>query len=105
MTNEYGVPLDRNGYAPSIIDYGDGSCYICRKTTYLQRHEIFHGSNRAKSKAYGLWVNVCYPCHTAIHNSNGILNATLKVEAQKKAQEHYHWQKREFISRFGKSYG
>ena len=104
MTNEYGVALDRNGYAPSIIDHNDGSCYICHKTTYLQRHEIFHGANRQKSKAYGLWVNVCYPCHAAIHNTDGRLNRTLKREAQKLAMRHYGWYRKGFIERFGKNY-
>lgn len=28
MTNEYGVALDRNGYAPSIVQDIEG-CYYC----------------------------------------------------------------------------
>ena len=30
MVNEYGAKLDRNGYAPSIIqDEADESCFVC----------------------------------------------------------------------------
>ena len=29
MTNEYGAELDRNGYAPSIVQDDTDCCYIC----------------------------------------------------------------------------
>ena len=63
MVNEYGAKLDRNGYAPSIIqDEADESCFICYANGYydpLNRHEAFGGSFRDKSKRLGLWVSLC----------------------------------------------
>ena len=56
MTNEYGVTLDRNGYAPSIVQDIDG-CWFCKtQQGKLDRHEIYHGAYRKKSKALGLWA-------------------------------------------------
>ena len=50
MVNEYGAKLDRNGYAPSIIqDEADESCFICYANGYydpLNRHEAFGGPFR-----------------------------------------------------------
>ena len=59
MVNEYGAKLDRNGYAPSIIqDEADESCFVCYANGHydpLNRHEAFGGPFRDKSKrlAYG----------------------------------------------------
>ena len=46
MVNEYGAELDRNGYAPSILNRNViRSCHLCLKSTAdLQRHEVFHGA-------------------------------------------------------------
>lgn len=101
--NEYGEPLDRNGYAPSL-DSGP-YCHKCERSDLpLQRHEIFHGSsNRAKSKKYGCWSLFCYECHMKIHNGQ-MDEADLKTEFQEKAQEHYGWTKEDFRTIFGKSY-
>lgn len=53
MTNEYSVTLDRNGYAPSIVQDIDG-CWFCKtQQGKLDRHEIYHGAYRKKSKALG----------------------------------------------------
>ena len=39
MTNEYGVKLDRNGYAPSIVPgHGEWQCYGCGRNRNLERH-------------------------------------------------------------------
>ena len=60
MTNEYGVKLDSNGYAPSIVQYDVDACYICYGCREkLDRHEIYGGANRQKSKRLGLWVTLC----------------------------------------------
>lgn len=51
MTNEYGAPLDRNGYAPSILQDDDSYCLICLGNGYndpLNRHEVFGGPFRKK---------------------------------------------------------
>ena len=106
MVNEYGAELDRNGYAPSILNRNAvRSCQLCLKSTAdLQRHEVFHGANRQKSKEYGLWVDVCYACHYRIHNGDGKLDRFLKEDSQDKAMKHYGWSADDWRKRFGKSY-
>lgn len=103
MENEYGVRLDSNGYAPSLLNTGDG-CYICERNLTTQRHEIFHGPYREKSKQYGLWINVCHYCHYQIHNGDGRMNKYLKCDGQKAAMERYEWTVQDFRERFGKNY-
>ena len=93
MKNEYGVRLDRNGYAPSIIPgHGEYCCLLCGKNRYIERHEVFGGAYRAKSKAYGLWVHLCESCHRtgsdAVHSTGG---AAVKERAQRAAMAAYGW--------------
>lgn len=108
--NEYGVQLDRNGYAPSIIpDHSPNFCLICgcNGDEYgMDRHEIFHGSNRDKSKRYGLWVHLCHKsCHLdRVHNGDGSLDKMMKQDAQQIAMRHYGWSEDDFRAIFGKSY-
>ena len=105
IQNEYGYELDRNGYAPSILNRNaEYACEICLHTGAVQRHEVFHGPYRATSKAFGLWLNVCPHCHYLIHNGDGKLDKFLKENAQKKAMERYRWTEDDFRQRFGKSY-
>lgn len=105
MKNEFGEKLDSNGYAESILDLYDGRCFWCeRKDRPLQRHEVFHGSNRTKSKALGLWVYLCDDCHGKLHQKDAKIDSHLKEYAQKIAMFHYYWTVREFRERFGKSY-
>ena len=62
MTNDYGAPLDSNGYAPSIFETDHClCCFLGASATgaNLARHEIFGGPNRQKSKRLGLWVLLC----------------------------------------------
>lgn len=103
-TNEYWIPLDRNGYAPSIFRKTEG-CYLCGSNSPLQRHEIFHGTVlRKRSKEYGLWINVCQRCHNLIHNSDGKIDKALKITAEKEAILHYGWAVDDFRQRFGKNW-
>lgn len=107
MTNEYGVTLDSNGYAPTIMAvYGERSkrCYMCGKTGVLQRHEIYGNAYRDKSKAYGLWVWLCPDCHHYIHFVDANRRLELKEHGQRAAQKHYGWFDSEFRERFGKCY-
>ena len=100
--------LDRNGYAPSIIQSDTTFCYACgRATGKLDRHEAFFGSLRQKSKAYGLWVLLChYPCHmgTDGYQYNAERARELKARAQQCAMDTYGWTTEEFVSLFGKNY-
>ena len=106
MKNEYGITLDKNGYAPSVVDYYGtviDRCYACDWRGDLVRHEVFNGSNRQKSKALGLWVLLCPRCHMDVHDHPDKWK-WLKVTAQRQAMAHYGWTIEEFRERFGKNY-
>ena len=92
----------RNGYAPSIVPSDD--CLICGSTEGLQRHEVFHGAFREKSKRLGCWVLLCYRCHYRVHNGHDGLDAELKRFMQRKAMEANGWDTEQFRQRFGKNY-
>ncbi len=108
-TNEYGVPLDHNGYAPSILQEIPGVCHLCfRSDEKLDRHEVFGGADREKSKRLGLWVLLCHKTHhifgpAAVHNCRAA-DLALKREAQEKAMTHYGLTTEEFIRLFGRNY-
>jgi hypothetical protein len=107
--NEYGAPLDRNGYAPSIVQFQMDWCWQCGKRfpDYLERHEVYGAANRAKSKRLGLWVHLCPECHRtgkkAVHSS---CESALKLKqaAQTAAMEEYGWNTDDFIREIGKNY-
>ena len=109
--NEFGERLDRNGYAPSIIPgHSDHCCWWCQRNGFLDplnRHEVFGGPYREKSKRLGLWVHLCHSrCHqgpTGVHQ-NSELASMLKADAQRAAMDMYNWSEEEFIAEFGKSY-
>lgn len=107
--NEYGATLDRNGYAASIMQ-DDERCYLCGQYggDRMDRHEVFGGAFRDKSKRLGLWVLLHHdPCHVygkhAVHQDAEV-NRRLKAEAQQAAMEYYHWTVADFIREFGKNY-
>ena len=100
--------LDRNGYAPSIIPFhSETQCWLCdcNGRGKMDRHEVFGGFNRAKSKRLGLWVHLChYDCHlNGVHSSREVATL-LKIDAQLCAMKEYGWTKEQFIAEFGKSY-
>lgn len=105
--NEFGAPLDKNGYAPSILFTEQGKCYLCENYTHTERHEIFGGSSRTKSKALGLWVCLCPACHRtgayAVHQ-NKFVAEKLHQQGQLVAMHNYGWSVDEFRRRFGKNY-
>lgn len=109
--NEYGTPLDRNGYAPSIIPgHDEYCCKLCGRNGTadpLNRHEVFGGAYRDKSKRLGLWVNLChYNCHQGpdgVH-ANAEKANKLKAEAQRRAMRKYGWTVDEFRAEFGRNY-
>ena len=98
--------LDRNGYAPSILQEDLSRCFLCGHSDMkLDRHEVFGASNRQKSKAYGLWVMLCHDsCHLYGVHSIGVLNRRLKEKAQRIAMEHYGWTTEDFIKEIGRNY-
>lgn len=101
--NEYGVRLDKNGYAPTLFPFEDGTCYHCHNTGLTVRHEIFGGALRSKSKQFGLWLNVCPQCHAAIHDS-GEMQEHYHRLGQLRAMAAYGWTVPEFRRRFYKNY-
>lgn len=104
MKNEYGVLLDRNGYAPSVVlAYKDDACFLCDRMGDLVRHEIFHGPYRTKSKALGCWVLLCPDCHMQLH-ANADLDRQLRQIGQRLAMAWYDWTVDEFRERFGKNF-
>lgn len=100
--------LDRNGYASSIIPHhSETQCWLCdcNGRGKMDRHEVFFGPNRQKSKRLGLWVNLCHEdCHLwGVHDSKRIDNM-LKAEGQRCAMKEYGWTTDQFIAEFGKNY-
>ena len=105
MKNEYGVALDRNGYAPSVVQYDLTKCAICGTSGIrLQRHEPFNGANRQKSKRLGLWVVLCPFCHDLCHKYPKEYGSTMRREAQSRAMRHYEWTYNDWVKRFGKNW-
>lgn len=77
-------------------------CYFCHNTV-IARHEIYHGANRQKSKALGLWINLCPTHHNEVHNYSDV-DLSLKKQCQIVAKEAYGWTDEEFIQKIGKNY-
>ena len=110
-TNKFGVKLDSNGYAPSLMQSEEEQayCYRCgRSCEKLDRHEPLGGANREKSKELGLWVVLChFSCHQeaphSVHKDASEANR-LRVKAQRVAMKHYGWSTADFIREFGRSY-
>lgn len=104
MVNQYGIRLDRNGYAPSLFKNRPGRCLLCERVDRpLQRHEVFHGPYRQKAKALGCWVLICDECHRLAH-SDGAIDRNLKKAMQTKLVEVYGWTTAQFRAAFGKNY-
>lgn len=94
MKSDFPSPLDRNGYAESIVQDVPGCWCCCARSGKLDRHEIYHG----------LWVLLCHDCHMTLHQSDAALDAALKRQGQRVAMQHYAWSVADFRSRFGKNY-
>lgn len=96
--------LDGNGYAQSLLPTEEGRCYLCGRSGDTCRHEVFYGTaNRANSKKYGTWVNICPRCHNEVHNDpNRRLDAYLKINAQWWFEQAYS--RDEFVKVYGRSW-
>lgn len=98
------MKLDRNGYAPPLITLKTPGCFVCGRTDRpLQRHEIFHGPYREKSKNYGCWAPLCDYCHAGVHK-DALLERKLKVIFQRRAMKEYQWDLDAWRKVFGKNY-
>lgn len=106
MKNEYGVQLDRNGYAPSIVTFDTERCFLCEaQDEKLDRHECFGGAMRDKSKQLGLWVPLCHTrCHLYGVHQRSDTRLQCQQAAQKAAMQQYEWNTEDFIREFGKNY-
>lgn len=108
MTATDSFRSDRNGYAPSILQDDLSHCFLCgRCDRKLDRHEVFFGPYRDKSKVDGLWVMLCQqPCHEGKNGAqyNRAIRERLAAEAQEKAMEAYGWTTEQFIQRYGKNW-
>ena len=109
MTNEFGAPLDSNGYAPSILTGDTESCFVCYYPV-TARHEVFFGTGKRElSKRYGLWLPLCAPHgdmvghHVEQHN-DADKRANMQSWAQRVAMDTYGWSIDDFTRIFGKNY-
>lgn len=98
--------MDKNGYNPSIVQMDTTYCYFCyRRDRKLDRHEVFGGAYRDKSKAYGLWVMLCHDeCHLNGVHAKRNLREQLSQIAQARAMKEYGWDTDDFIREFGKNW-
>jgi len=106
MRNDYGVKLDRNGYAPSILQGDSQCCWLCgRSDQKLDRHEPFGGPFRNKSKSLGMWVLLCHErCHFGRVHKYQQDSVELKKSMQAAAMVKYKWDEEEFIQEFGRNW-
>ena len=97
---------DRNGYNPSILQDDLSRCYLCGGSSEkLDRHELYSGRNRAKSKYYGLWVCLCHQsCHLGLAHGDKSTADMLKERGQIAAMTRFRWTAQDFINKFGRSY-
>ena len=105
--NEYGTRLDRNGYAPSVVESDQTRCMLCgKRNCKMDRHEPFNGPLREKSKRLGMWVLICHECHQGTDgaHSSGSKARKLKAITQYSAMKHYGWSMQDWHRMFGKSF-
>lgn len=95
--------MSKLNYSPSLLE-SDG-CYFCNRTDgKIDRHEVFHGPNRAKSAELGCWVNLCHNCHMQLHQTRPEMDKELKQICQVEAMKHYGWTVNDFRNVFGKNF-
>lgn len=96
----------RNGYNPSIVQADIEHCFLCGNSSgKLDRHEVWGGSNRQKSKALGLWVVLCHePCHLSLAHGDRKTMDYLHQTGQRAAMEKLGLSTEEFIKLIGRNY-
>ena len=133
MKNEYGIPLDRNGYVPSIIQKGrkhpgysspDGGgiagygyygselapcrCYLCggREGYGVMERMERHEPWNAANRQKSKELGLWVNLHRACHEEahrDAETGRQLRADAQRAAMLRYGWTREEWIRRFGKS--
>ena len=99
------MSLDSSLYGERVIPWPEDQCFVCGRTDRaLQRHEVYFGPYRDKSKIHGCWVIVCDVCHKRIHDQKDLLDHKLKVIMQHKAMMKYGWTRDRWREVFGKNY-
>ena len=100
----YNPKLDRNGYAPSILQ-SEEECWVSHAKNGLVRHEVFPASNRDESKYFGLWVYLTPYWHD-MSNEGVHFNKELDLKLRKYAQAEFeiHFPELDFVEIFGKNY-
>ena len=82
-------------------------CFLCGRTTGLERHHVFGAAHRDLSDRLGLVVDLCAWCHRegpdAAHRSAETMQL-LHEYGQRKAMHDFGWTVEEFQARFGKNY-
>lgn len=93
-------------YSPSILQEDLDHCFLCgRCDQKLDRHEVFGGALRDKSKRLGLWVVLCHErCHLGKAHRIGEVERELRRVGEKAAREAFGWSIEDFIREFGKNY-
>lgn len=81
-------------------------CYLCGRTSALEKHHIFGGANRKNSEKYGLWVWLDHWCHNeppaGAHHNKEVMDF-LRREGQKMFEE-IHGSREDFTRAFGRNY-
>lgn len=88
--------------AKSIIP-GDRKrqCYICGKRCTTHVHHMIPGAGKEMSEAYGLKVNLCPECHTALHDRS-VYYRQIKQFAEIQFLMHHPYTL--WLQEFGKNY-
>ncbi len=101
----------RMKHPPSILQQRPGECYLCERLgmirywTYLERHHVFDGPNRAVSEENGFTVRLCVGHHRegpdAVHK-----NANMMRILQRDVQRTYEKtnSREEFFRLLGRNY-
>lgn len=99
--------MDRNGYRQSLLQEDHNVCFLCGRCCHTERHEIFGGAYRQKSKHDGLWVSLCSECHRdgrqAVHNDYTAATA-LKKQAELKWIDEFNQTEDAFQREYGRNY-
>lgn len=72
----------KSNYVPSKVQT-KVECFICHKdmSNGLDHHHCIPGRNRKRCDDLGLWVWLCRPCHTALHD-HGLYDHEIRAIAQ-----------------------